>query len=109
MITIYSKESSYWQRINTKITFYILAIILVVLSALYMFLMNRTVMNVVERENIERQIADKSSSLAEIEFSYISSKNTVTLEKAHEIGFIDAVPSTYIARKDSPVAFLYER
>lgn len=109
MITIHSKESSFWQRINTKMAFYLLAIVVIALASLYVYFMNKTVMNVVERENIEKKIAEQASDIAEIEFAYIAAKNTVTLERAHEIGFVDAIPSSYVARKDSPVAFLYER
>jgi hypothetical protein len=68
----------------------------------YVYLVNKTIMNVVARERIESDISTLSSSVGALEFKYISLKNGVTLELAHAKGFQDALPTTFIDASKRP-------
>lgn len=112
MITVTTNETSFWQRLSGRAAFFAALSLVVVFAGAYLFLVNRTVMNIVARERMQREIATASASLSELEFSYMTAKNSVTLEKAHSIGFVDASPSTFLSRSSStqkPAALSYSR
>ncbi len=66
----------------------------VLFAGSYIFLVNKTVLNAVEKEKIEHDIASMNSNLSENEFSYIHSKGGVTMELARELGFVSAADKT---------------
>jgi hypothetical protein len=88
-----------WHKISTRVLFYAIATSLVLTFALYAYLVNKTIMNVVAREKTEREIASLSSSIGELEFKYMTAKNNITLDLAYAHGFHDATPSKFISRK----------
>ena len=57
------------------------------LASLYVYLVNKTVHNVVARQATESQISNLSTTLSESEFQYISAKAGVNMQLASTLGF----------------------
>jgi len=81
-----------------KRLFYVLASALLLLSFFYAYYVNATVMNVVSRKAIQTQITDLSSAVSELEFEYMSYKNTITLAYTKSLGFNDVNDTIFISR-----------
>ena len=66
----------------------------VMLATSYGYLVNETVMNVVELEKNESTIADMRSSIAELESAALALREKMSVEYAHSLGFVE-VATTY--------------
>jgi len=90
--------------INTK-PFILAGIGLCVLSSIfYIYAINKVVRNVVKLQATETQLSQITSEVGEMEFTYINQKNSITFDKATELGFAFAEPSRFISRKTNAVA-----
>ncbi len=90
-----------------RTTFFILAATTCSMFFSYVFLVNKTVSNVVARSKTESSISELSSSMGDLEFKYMALKKSVTLDLAYSKGFEDAMPSTFLAQKPMPAAISY--
>ncbi|MCC2630929.1 MAG: hypothetical protein K0S38_738 [Candidatus Paceibacter sp.] len=93
--------------VSTKTVFFVTLAALLSTFIFYVYLVNKTVMNVVARQQVERAISEHSTSLGALEFKYIGLKNAVTLELAYAKGFTDATPVSFIARENTNTALSY--
>ena len=93
---VYALKAPIWSRITAKMLFYILAASLIAIMSLYVYLVHKTIMNVVSESNAQKVMATLSSSAGEMEFKYMTLKDAVTLDLAYSKGFKDATPSQYI-------------
>jgi len=85
--------------------FIVASIGLCVLSSIfYMYAINKVVRNVVKLQSTETQLSRMTSEIGEMEFTYINQKNSITFDKATELGFAFAEPSRFINRKTNAVA-----
>jgi hypothetical protein len=82
---------------NQGQVFWALIIGIVVLMGFYIFLINKTVMNVAARGALEKNISAMNSKIGELEFKYISLKNKVNIELAYSMGFKDVLNPQYIS------------
>lgn len=91
------------EKFNTdhfkKKLFWILVVSLFFSVIFYAYLVNQTVLNIVERENIQDEITTLNSRISELEFKYIALKNNINLEYAHSLGFINAKNVKFASRK----------
>ncbi len=71
----------------SKGIFWTMLALIVILGAMYMYLINRTIWNVATREKLQDEIVAYSSKLGEKEFEYIKSKGSITMESAKQLGF----------------------
>ncbi len=94
-----------WNRVSSRVLFYIFALILVSVCISYAILLNKTIMNVVAREKTERTIASLSGTIGELEFTYMNKRGSVTLDLAYSKGFRDATPSQFIPRNSQEVSY----
>ncbi len=94
-------------KISTKLLFFVLSAMLLSIFALYFYFVNKTIMNVVARESIQRNIASLSGGIGELEFKYISLKNNVTLDLAHAQGFQDVSGTKFLARNQKSTTLTY--
>jgi len=69
------------------------------LVMVYAYLVNKTVHNVAQRETIEREISQLTSTLSELEFNYIAKKNNINPEFAYSLGFKDVQNQKFVSRK----------
>jgi len=77
------------------------AIVIVALS--YVFSINRTVIFVAERNEIESIISVHRVDISNLESRYISERNGVTIELAQSLGYGEAQDVTYIPKKSVSV------
>ncbi len=83
-----------------KEMFWGLLSILVVVSFLYAYFVNSTILNIVERKNTSNQITLLSSNVSELESEYFALSNKIDLPYIYSLGFKDASPHTkYASRK----------
>lgn len=97
------------QYVNQKVvamerpvTAWVLTVAFVVLLGLYGYFVNGTIMNIVATKGMQSKIADLTSTVGDLEASYISAKSSLTLAYAESLGFAPSkTPSVYIAQKTS--------
>lgn len=82
-----------------KALFWTLAGMSVSAILLYAYFLNATVSNIVERKQLQKDIAVYNTKISELEFTYIQQQNKITLEKAKQIGFQEPDNPRYV-RKD---------
>ena len=98
---------SFVHKISTKALFFIVLAVLLVTFFSYVYLVNKTIMNVVAREKVESNISSLSTTIGTLEYKYITLKNSVTLDLAYSKGFKEATPSQFIARQKSGNSLSY--
>ena len=77
---------------------------LVVFTCLYLYLIQSSVVSVIERRAFEHKAAQLESELATLEGSYVRLIGSVTLTEAYAHGFVDASSVTGYARAHTPSA-----
>lgn len=80
--------------------FWSLLSVLVVLVGLYGYMVNQTIWNAFNRDNIETQIVALNSKLGDLEFEYMAIPNNVNINKAYEMGFQNASTNTIYASRE---------
>jgi len=89
-------------ELNTeKNIFWSLVGLLFLFSGFYMYSINATIHNVVQRQNLENNASQLALTIGSEEFKYISLRNEVTLPLAYSLGFKDAPAKTFISKKSS--------
>lgn len=81
------------QNIEKKVVAVLLMGVLI-FAVLYMYFLGSAVVHAVVRKEVQHNIADAHSRIAELEVSYLERKDDITTSLAHELGF------TSIAQKD---------
>ena len=66
--------------------------------ALYVYFVNQTVVNVVERRSFEQKMSTLSSDVGDLAQEYIELQAVVTREHARELGFSDIGNVKYVSR-----------
>ena len=79
--------------------------VLGLLVASYLILIGTTVYNTLQRQRAEKQIAQVTGELSEMEFSYLNLKAKVNPELARSLGFVDV--ESVIVAKSVPGATAY--
>jgi hypothetical protein len=75
-----------------------LAASFLVLSVLYIYLINETVRNVVSRREAERSLTSLTSAVGDLELAHLELRNAITRERAQELGFRELGRITYVSR-----------
>lgn len=71
-----------------KLLFASFLITIVALASSYIYFVNRSVFNTVEREKVESNIMTLQTKLGQTEREYMSELNKLTLERAESMGFV---------------------
>jgi len=79
--------------------FWVLSLGIVVLATSYAVLVHSAVVNVVEREKITIAIREKATAVSELESTYFSMKNKISIELAHAKGFQASEVTSFISKK----------
>ena len=95
------------QSLNTKVLFFFILALLLSVFGTYVYLVNKTIMNVVAREQTIKTVSSLSSTIGGLEFKYITLKNSVTLDLAHSKGFQDFSPTTFLAEQKPAATISY--
>jgi hypothetical protein len=67
------------------------------LVVVYVSLINNTIMNVVARKQAYASINNINAELAVLEGKYVATVNDLTLNKAYDLGFVDALDQASFA------------
>lgn len=73
-----------------------LFITMLALGGLYIYLVSKSVVNVVVRKEVEQQIAEVNSQIGKLELSYLEKKQSITLARARTLGFREVAEKTYV-------------
>jgi hypothetical protein len=85
--------------------FWILVVSVVGFIFSYGYLTAQSIIDVAERKNVERQIAELRSEAIILELSYLEKANSITLDLALEKGFVKPQRSRFVSRTN-PIASL---
>lgn len=85
----YSERKAFWYLVLTA----------VLLSGFYIYFVNGAIMNVVERQKIEKQIASINSRVSDLESSYLALNDKINVDYAMSIGFVKVAKEKYVYRK----------
>ena len=89
-------------RLNHQRVFFFSLILLVILSfSLYMFFLGRTIFDLVDRKNTESEIRLASSRISNLELEVLDYNNKVTLQRAHDLGFVNNNDPKFVSRKQT--------
>ncbi len=69
----------------------------------YVYLVNKTVWNVVARKNISTEVVKINDDISKLEYSYLTLKNAVSINNAYAMGFkdIEGSSSTLFVTRNS--------
>ncbi len=84
--------------------FYTLAVLLSITMVLYGYFLNKTINAVVFVSDNQKHMSDVRSELSTLESEYLTTKDTLTMEKAKTLGFIEAPVPTYVKASLSSMA-----
>lgn len=79
--------------------FIMLVVGIVISACAYGFLLQKAIVNVVEREKVSKEIKVVSASVIDLESKYLSIKNKINIELAHSKGFKDTEVTSFISKK----------
>lgn len=79
--------------------FWILVGISILSLFVYVYAIHATARHVANRQELEKKVADISSNLNSLEFTFIELRNNVTMELAYNYGFQEVKNPLYISRR----------
>jgi len=79
-----------------------LSVTLLILAGAYVYFVNRTIFNVVERKGLEQDMSMLATEVSELERTHLTLKGTITEDLASELGFRELAQVSYLTR--TPVA-----
>jgi len=83
---------------NNRLVLWLLLCTFTLSFGLYVVLINQTVRNVARLQTLQGELSQYTSHIGELEFKYIMLRNDVTIDTAHELGFIDVNQTKFIPR-----------
>lgn len=81
-----------------KIWFWSLVMLFVLGLFSYGYLVRGVIVNIVARQNIGSELSFLNSKVSDLESEYIKAKNDITLEKAHDLGFVVVSSQKFVTR-----------
>ena len=79
-----------------KKIFWILFSVFAILLISYGFLINKTIMNAVSEQQLQKQMSTLNSNVNSVEFAYLNAENSITMDFALSKGFV-AIPENNFA------------
>ena len=83
-------------------TFAVLILSFFTTAIFYAYLLDITVRNVVYVENNKKQMIELRARLSFLESEYLSESATLTIDKAKELGFVDAGNPIFVNKGGTP-------
>ncbi len=78
-----------------KKIFWSLFLVFAFLLIAYGFLVNRTILNAVAKQNLQSQISSLNSSVDSLEFKYLGLENNITIDLALSKGYVSVPVDTF--------------
>ncbi len=85
-----------------------LVVLFIVICGTYGFLLKQTVASVVERKSLELEKSELASRVSALEADYIRAADTLTLSRAHELGFVTTTDVRFVSRASDSFSFAYQ-
>jgi hypothetical protein len=82
---------------NVAYLFWTLAFLIVICAVAYVFMINKTVFNIVARQKAESQVTKLSSDLSILESNHLALKSKITPEFAATLGFTEAANAQFVS------------
>ncbi len=79
--------------------FYLLAFVTGLALLAYLFFIGQTVFKLVSEKNISGEIRTLLAEISELELETLSLNDTISIERAYELGFVDAETTQYVAKR----------
>ena len=76
--------------------FWSLFALLTVTFITYAFLLNKTIADAIYVEENQKEVIAKRSALSDLEREYLKKSAAITIENAHNLGFVDDNNASYI-------------
>ena len=92
-------KSAIFRVKDSKYTFYLLAFGTIACFGIYFFLINSTVRNAVAETNIDEQVLSLKNKISDLEYRYMISSNSITLDKAKSLGLVEPTNKIFISHK----------
>lgn len=90
------KKTATLPLVDTRL-WWSLAVLAIVLSFFYVYLVNNSVFNIAARKNNEEKIASLEAQVATLESSYMAESGQINLQMAGALGFVDSSKETNYA------------
>lgn len=93
------------RRSNTAILslkrriFWVLVVSIAALLFLYGYFVSYSIVNVVLREEVEQELTQVTTRLSDLEFQYLSKRDTINIALAYSLGFQDISQKQFIYRR----------
>lgn len=100
-------ENLYEKIPNTRAIFAILAFVFISLFVFYVYLVNRTVLSVVSRQNTENQVSELSGQIGQMEFQDIGLRDNITMALATNYGLEQVSASQFLTRTSQTAVLSY--
>lgn len=84
---------------SEKKVFWYLVLLIVFCSGFYLYFVNGAIINVVERQKAEKEIAALSSRVNDLDSDYLTLNNKINLDYALSLGFSAVGKEKYVSRK----------
>jgi hypothetical protein len=79
--------------------FVVLVAAIVIVACSYVFLLQKAIVNVVQRERVVAETKRVAVDVNDLETEYFAAKSQITMDLAHSKGLRDAVNISYISKK----------
>ena len=106
-MTKYVKEGI--DRIETPITIWILAGIAFTFIFMYAYFVSASVSNIVVAKNLQSDISAMTSSVSNLEASYLSAKSSINMDSALALGFKESKSDTVFISRNSLASLSFNR
>jgi hypothetical protein len=87
-------------NINKRV-FQILLLAFIVVFALYFYFLSQTILNVIDRKNLESSVGSLSSQADSLEIKYIELSKTIDYNMALSMGFKESEDTHFASRKQA--------
>jgi hypothetical protein len=84
-----------------KAIFWALLVVICLCLFSYGYMVRAAIVNIVTRQDIEKEVAVLSSKVLKLESEYVKAKNNVTLDSAHDLGFIAVSSQKFVDNKNT--------
>lgn len=92
-----------------RAVFNFLVSVLAVSFATYVLFVAITILNIVERKNLEMASLTLKSKVTELELNYLSETRKIDLDLAYSSGFKDAANTAFVSRKGAEKALSFAK
>lgn len=85
-------------NIGSGRVFYMLAFVTASAFVLYLFFIGQTVFKLVAEKDIAVEIRGLSTEISALELETLALNDTISIERAYELGFVNATKTEYVAK-----------